>query len=145
MGRYLGMDFGDRRVGIALSDPSGTFCSPLVVLERSPKFFDAVRELVQEHEVDRIVLGLPRNMDGSLGPKALQVQEFGKKLEEAAGVPVETWDERLTTAEAIRALRDAGVSPRKRAGKTDKVAAQILLQSYLDSRLPGSRDGEARP
>jgi putative Holliday junction resolvase len=145
MGRFLGVDFGDRWVGIALSDPSGTFCSPLSVLERKADFFDRVRKLVEEHEVHRIVLGLPRNMDGSLGPKALQVQDFGRKLEELTGVPVETWDERLTTAEALRALRDAGVSPRKRVAKTDKVAAQILLQSYLDAHPRVRPDFETPP
>ncbi len=129
-------------MGLALSDPSGTFARPLEVLENSPRLFDALREIVRREEVARVVLGLPRNMDGSLGPKARQVQDFKEKLEAELGVDVVLWDERLTTVQAERMLDDAGASRGRRKRTVDKLAAQILLQSCLDA---GCQDGGNRP
>jgi len=134
MGRILGIDYGDRRVGLALSDPSGTLACALDVVEQSPRLWEVLRDVLAREEVERIVLGLPRNMDGTLGPKARQVLAFKEKLEKECGAPVETWDERLTTAEAHEVLTIQGVSRSHRARVVDKVAAQILLQSYLDCR-----------
>lgn len=134
MGRLLGIDYGDRRVGLALGDPTGTFARPYRTVESSSRLIETLQSVIRKEEIDGIVLGLPRNMDGTLGRKAEQVLEFKKRLESEVGLAVETWDERLTTAEANRILDLAGVSPRDRRRTVDQVAAQILLQSYLDSR-----------
>ena len=134
MGRILGIDYGEKRVGLAVSDSSGTIALPLEILPRSSQFIQSVKELMVDKDVDRIVVGLPRNMDGSLGPKAREVLAFKEELQEECRVPVETWDERLTTVQAIGELRRAGASRRKQAQTVDRIAAQILLQSYLDSR-----------
>lgn len=134
MGRILGIDHGDKRVGLAISDATETFARAFRVIPASENLLAALVELAREEEVERIVLGLPRNMDGSIGPKARQVLEFKERLEEASGLPVDTWDERLTTVQAERALKMKGARRAERARVVDKVAAQILLQSYLDSR-----------
>ena len=132
MGRVLGVDYGSKRIGLALSDLSGLIARPLAVVDGEAELFTLLPRLVEEEEVETVVIGLPRNMDGSLGPKAREVLEFKARLEERTDLPVETWDERLTTVQAERALRDGGLSRGKRGRRVDKVAAQILLQSYLD-------------
>ena len=132
MGRVLGIDFGDKWIGLALSDPSRTFARPLRVVDASSDLQGLLTKLIQSEGIDYIVLGLPLNMDGSMGPKARQVLHFRERMEKESGLMVETWDERLTTVQADQALRLTGLSSRKRAEQVDKVAAQILLQSYLD-------------
>ena len=132
MPRTLGVDLGDRWIGLALGDPTGTCARPLEVVERGDAFWKAVERLVAEEEVNRIVLGLPLNMDGSVGPRARQALAFKAEIERRYGLPVDTWDERLTTVQAEIALRASGLSGPKRAERVDKVAAQIILQSYLD-------------
>lgn len=134
MARILGIDHGLKRMGLALSDPSETFARPFQVVPASTDVVKVLVELAGREEVERFVVGLPLNMDGSLGPKAREVLEFVERLREASDLPVDTWDERLTTVQAERLLRAGGTRPRQRAQKVDKVAAQILLQSYLDSR-----------
>ena len=136
LGRILGIDYGERRLGLALSDPSHTIATPRQVVAGEAGLRAELPRLIQEEEVERIVLGLPLNMDGSIGPKARQVLAFKERLERQWRLPVEVWDERLTTFQAECALREGGVPPRRRAELLDKVAAQILLQSYLDSRRP---------
>jgi putative Holliday junction resolvase len=133
MGRLLGIDYGERRVGLALSDPTQKFARPYRTVDASTRLLETLRSVIRDEEVEGIVLGLPRNMDGSLGRKAEEVLRFKERLEADSGLPVATWDERLTTAEAIRLLDLAGVSPRDRRRTVDRVAAQILLQSYLDA------------
>jgi len=145
MSRILGIDFGDRRIGLALSDPSRTLARSFEVVENSPRLAERLKKLIAEEEVDRIVLGLPRNMDGTIGPKARQALEFKAYLEKELGLPVDMWDERLTTVAAQQVLREGGIPQRRRSEMVDKVAAQILLQSYLDhaKRPPeGSSDGK---
>lgn len=132
LGRVLGIDFGEKRIGLALSDPSRTFARPLKVLEASKDLGAVLKALIESEEVNRIVLGLPFNMDGSIGPKAREVLRFKEWIESTCGLLVDTWDERLTTVQAEQCLRQAGLSSGKRAREVDKVAAQILLQSYLD-------------
>ena len=138
-GRVLGIDPGTVRIGLALSDPSGVIASPLSVLTRRSTAEDmaALRTLVAEHEVERVVIGLPRLMDGRLDAAAAAAQEFGNQLARTIGRPVEYWDERLTTVAAERYLVAQGKRRRQRRADVDRMAAALLLQSYLDYR--GSR------
>jgi putative Holliday junction resolvase len=131
--RVLGIDFGEKRLGLALSDESRTLASPLAVYERKDLQSDLrfLRDLILRYQITEIVLGLPLNMDGSLGPKAQQVLEFKRALEESLKLPVHTFDERFTTAEAERALLEANMSRRKRKTKRDALAAVLILQGYL--------------
>jgi putative Holliday junction resolvase len=131
--RVLGIDFGEKRLGLALSDESRTLASPLAVYERKDLQSDLrfLSDLIFRYQITEIVLGLPLNMDGSLGPKAQQVLEFKRALEESLKLPVHTFDERLTTAEAERALLEANMSRRKRKAKRDALAAVLILQGYL--------------
>ncbi len=133
MARVLGIDFGERRLGLALSDESRTLASPLAVYKRKDIKSDLrfLSELVVQYRVTEIVLGLPINMDGSLGPKAQQVLDFKRALEDALTLPVHTFDERLTTAEAERVLLEARMSRRKRTQTKDALAAVLILQGYL--------------
>lgn len=132
MGKLLGIDHGERRSGIAISDSTHTFASARAVLEGEEALLREVERLVAEEGIERVVLGLPLNMDGSKGPKALAVLAFKERLEKRLGLPVDAWDERLSTVQAQGALREGGLSSRQRAARVDKVAAQIILQSYLD-------------
>lgn len=122
-------------MGIALSDELGMIAQPLefVLAEPFDKFLARLKELIQEKQVELLLVGMPRNMDGSYGPAALKVQEFVTVLKEAVAIPIKTWDERLTSAQANRFLIQADVRREKRKEKVDKMAAAILLQSYLDS------------
>jgi putative Holliday junction resolvase len=133
--RILAIDHGTRRMGIALSDEMKTIASPVEFIPAEPfaDFLERLRTLVREKEVELIVVGMPRNMDGSYGPAALKVQEFVAVLKSAVAVPIRTWDERLTSAQANRFLIQGNVRREKRKEKVDAMAAAILLQSYLDS------------
>jgi putative Holliday junction resolvase len=133
MARVLGIDFGEKRLGLALSDESRTLASPLAVYERKDIQSDLrfLGDLIARYQIAEIVLGLPLNMDGSLGPKAQQALEFKRALEESLKLPVHTFDERLTTAEAERALLEANMSRRQRKAKRDALAAVLILQGYL--------------
>jgi putative Holliday junction resolvase len=134
--RMLGLDVGDRRIGVAVSDETGLRASPLPKLERvgPKKDLKAVAELVRRHGAAGIVVGLPRNMNGSIGPQAEKVQAFGEALKPVARVPVQYWDERLTTVEAEQILIERNVSRQRRKGLVDQVAAVLILQSYLDAQ-----------
>jgi putative holliday junction resolvase len=134
--RVLAIDHGTKRMGIALSDPSGLIAQPLEFIPAEPfsGFLQRLKELIVEKEVDLILVGMPRNMDGSYGPAAAKVQEFVAVLKETIAIPVKTWDERLTSAQANRMLVQADVRRKDRKEKVDKAAAAILLQSFLDSR-----------
>jgi putative holliday junction resolvase len=134
MGRVLGIDHGDVRVGIALSDPTEFLASPLCVLDSTKAGLDQIIALIAEHEVEKIVVGLPRNMDGSYGSATEKVRTFIEKLKSRTAVPVFEWDERLSTVSAHNALREAGLDGKRRKGVVDKVAAQIILQNYLDAQ-----------
>ena len=132
MGRVLGIDYGDKRIGLAISDTTKMLARPLQVVPMSPDFPDFLRKLVADEEIDQVIMGWPLRMDGTVGAKALQVLQFKEKIEKHCGIAVELWDERLTTVQAENLLREAGISLRKRDGKVDPAAAQVLLQSYLD-------------
>ena len=132
----LGIDYGDRRIGLAISDSTGLIASGLATLERrgpSVDVTDEIRRVCDEHGVERIVVGLPINMDGSRGPRAELSLVFAEGLRRALGIDVATWDERLTTRQAERAMLQADLSRKKRKKRRDRVAAQLLLQSYLDA------------
>lgn len=134
--RILALDHGTKRIGVAISDELKMIAQPLEFIPADPfaGFLARLKEIVREQAVELILLGLPRNMDGSYGPAALKVREFAAALRDAVTVPVQTWDERLTSAQAQRFLIQAGVRRKKRKEKVDQTAAAILLQSYLDSR-----------
>jgi putative Holliday junction resolvase len=133
--RILALDHGTKRIGIAISDELKMIAQPVEFLPAEPfaAFLARLKDLLREREVELILVGMPRNMDGSYGPAALKVQEFVAALNAAVTVPIKTWDERLTSAQANRFLIDANVRRAQRKQKVDKTAAAILLQSYLDS------------
>ena len=134
-GRILALDVGRRRIGLALSDPLGITAQGLDTLQRINlrTDLDALAALAAEKEVRRFLVGHPLHMSGREGRQAEYVREFAGRLEERTGIPVEFRDERLTTVEAQRVLRESGVSLEKRKRAVDKLAAVILLEGYLDS------------
>ena len=136
MGRVLGIDYGEKRLGLAISDETHTIASGLEVYERrSPeRDLQHLREVVERYGVERVVLGLPLNLDGSQGFKAREALAFKAQLESALDVPVELVDERLTTQEAERVLLEADLSRRRRKEVRDRLAAVLILQRYLDAR-----------
>lgn len=133
--RFLGIDHGTKRMGIAISDETGVIAQPLEFIPATPfaGFLLRLKEIIRDKQVELILVGMPRNMDGSYGPAALKVQEFVVVLKETIAIPIKTWDERLTSAQANRFLLEANVRRDKRKNTVDKTAAAILLQSYLDS------------
>lgn len=144
MGRILGIDYGTRRIGLAMSDAGETLAFPLTVVEGERDLHRELERLLAEESVERIVVGLPLNMNGTIGPKAREALAFKARLEKRYGLPVDTSDERLSTVQADDLLREAGLSFSKRAKRVDKVAAQILLQAYLDRRREAESEPEER-
>ena len=142
--RILAIDYGTRRIGLALSDPMGITAQPLETLARKTLASDLehIVRIVEEREVGRAVIGLPRNLDGSPGALWDESEAFRLKLQEAAGIEVEGWDERLSSVEAERMLIAADVSRRRRKGAVDRVAAALILQSYLEANAPFDGSGE---
>lgn len=135
--RVLGIDLGSKRIGVALSDPSGTIASPLVVLARSGSLrrdHAAIKELATENEAETIVVGLPLNMNGTVGPAAAAAKREAEALATVVGMPVVTFDERRTTVTADQALIAGGLNARSRRKVVDKVAAAVMLQQWLDTR-----------
>jgi putative pre-16S rRNA nuclease len=140
-GRIMALDYGDRRIGIALSDPLRITARPLTTLVRRSQSQDleTLTGLVREHEVTRIVVGWPLAMDGSRTERVRLTETFMRQVGRATGLPVEKWDERLTTVQAERTLIEGGVRRERRREVIDQVAAVILLQSYLDAARAGGR------
>jgi putative Holliday junction resolvase len=136
--RLLGVDYGDVRVGLAVSDPDRKIAFPLTTYERRGRDRDAeyFRALVREEQVGALVVGLPVHLSGREGEKAAAARAFGAWLGEVTGLAVAYWDERFTTVEAEAALWAAGLTQKKRKARRDRVAAQILLQAYLDAGCP---------
>ncbi len=128
------MDVGDRRIGMAVSDALGWTAQGIATLERQgdKQDFEKLTKLLEYHKPDRIVIGLPKNMNGTTGSQSQKVQEFGEKLKKLTNAEVIYWDERLTTVEAHKAMISADVSRKKRKHKVDQIAAILILQSYLD-------------
>lgn len=138
--RCLGIDFGERRIGLAISDPEGRLAVPLTTLERrnDRSAVRAIAEIARREGVGRLVLGEPVGLDGQRGEAAERARRFGDKLAEVSGLPVRLVNESLTTVEAQQRLREAGVDPRREPERIDAVAAQILLQEALDSEPAGT-------
>ena len=134
MNPILGLDFGRARIGAAISDELQLLAHPLETVPASGQAPKRVAEIVREKKIDHVVVGLPRQMNGQIGNAATEVLGFAEKLRAILSCRVVTWDERLTTAAAHRALRDAGKKTRHTRGYVDQVAAQMILQSYLDNR-----------
>lgn len=134
--RFLGLDLGTKRIGVALSDEMGWTSQGLTTLQRKggKKDLESIGRLVEEHSVEGIVLGLPLNMNGSEGKAAEQARRFAGLLEEHLGIPVHLWDERLTSWEAEGILKEAEVKAKKRKQVVDKLAATLILKSYLDAQ-----------
>lgn len=134
MNRILALDFGRARIGVAISDELQLLAHPLETISANKQPAARIVEIVREKKVDHVVAGVPRQMNGQLGTAASEVLDFVEKLRALLPCPVVTWDERLTTVAAHRALRDAGKKTRQTRSYVDQVAAQMILQSYLDRR-----------
>jgi putative Holliday junction resolvase len=132
--RILGLDLGERRIGVALSDPSGWLASPLTVLRCRSREADltAIAQLVDQHGVERVIVGYPRSLDGTVGRQAQRVETIVAQIRTELQVPVILWDERLSTAQAERLIHEAG--KRVRRDRIDAAAAAVILQSYLDTQ-----------
>jgi putative Holliday junction resolvase len=135
------VDYGQVRIGLAVSDPDRKIASPLETYKRRDRGHDAAyfQELTEREEIGQIVLGLPVQANGQEGQKAAEVRDFGQWLKELTGLSLIYWDERFTTVEAESHLRSAGLTHGERKARRDRVAAQILLQSYLDAGCPGEQ------
>ena len=133
--RILALDHGSKRIGVAVSDELKMIALPLEFIPAEPfaAFLTRLKEIIRTKEVEIILVGMPRNMDGSYGPAALGVREFIAVLKDKIALPIQTWDERLTSAQAQRFLIQGGMRREKRKSRVDQTAAAILLQSYLDS------------
>lgn len=136
--KILGIDYGEKRIGLALSDASNIVAHGLKVLDRvkTSRWLQEIKTIVRENKIEKVVIGLPKNMNGSIGEKGKEVLAFVKVLERLVNVPVVTWDERLTTVSAEKVLLQAELSRKKRKGIRDKLSASIILQNYLDSIGP---------
>lgn len=130
----LALDIGERRIGVAVSDAAGAVAMPLTVLDTAAARADGtlLGRILADHEVDRIVVGLPLTLEGAEGPQARRVRSLAERVTRDAGIAVDYIDERLSSAEAKRRMRESGGTERSMRGSIDKVAAAILLQTYLD-------------
>jgi putative Holliday junction resolvase len=136
--RILALDPGSVRVGVAISDELRIIARPVEFIPAEPfmALVDRVKELIRDQQVELIVVGMPRNMDGTYGEAATKAREFVAALKDVIVVPIRTWDERLTTVSAAKALRSGGTKAANQRGKIDAAAAAVLLQGYLDSLSP---------
>ncbi len=135
--RIMGLDYGEARIGVAVSDLLGTIANPLDTISEKDreKQLEAVIKVIEAEKAEKIVVGLPKRMDGSLGHRAEYTKEFAEELAARCGLPLVMWDERLSSSEAHRMLDAGGVSGKKRKTKVDKIAAVLILQTYLDSQI----------
>ncbi len=137
MPRFLGIDHGSKRIGLAVSDPGATLASPLTTISASGDLSDqvaAVISCVEEYDIDAFVVGLPLNMDDTEGIQAKAARKFGEELRRISGKPVHYWDERLSSLVAKELLDPAELTRKKRKARLDRVAAQVMLQGFLDAR-----------
>ena len=132
--RILGLDIGDRRIGVALSDPDGILASPFTIINRSDETADveAITSIISQHQIKQIIVGLPLSMDGSIGKQAEKVKAFTQRLCSHTEVPVVFRDERLSTVSARRLMQAVSVKKSKKKARDDAIAAAIILQGYLD-------------
>ncbi len=136
MNRILGIDFGPARTGLALSDESQTLASPLPAWERRNKMelAEHLQALISEYQIERIVLGFPRNLDGSEGEMAQEVSALKEKLAQSLGIEIVLWDERLSSVSARRHLKEHRISTKRKKSVVDTISAVLILQSYLDGQ-----------
>ncbi|TQQ84605.1 Holliday junction resolvase RuvX [Peptacetobacter hominis] len=136
-GRIMGLDIGDKTIGVAVSDLMGMTAQGVKTIKRTSKKNDIeeIKNIITEKQVDKIVSGLPKNMNGTIGPQGERVQKFCELIKEETGLEIEFWDERLTTVAAERSLLEADVSRQKRKKVIDMLAAVIILQGYLDFKI----------
>jgi putative Holliday junction resolvase len=136
--RWLGIDYGEARIGLAISDVLGSFAVPVKTLQRGPSTIQEICRAIEGQAITGIVIGLPINMDGSHGPAAVKAKAFGAQLQNAIPhIVIRFWDERLTTVEAQKMLHSAGKNAKQSRKMIDQVAAQILLQNFLDAQEIG--------
>ena len=142
-GRILAIDLGDRRMGLALSDPLGLTAQGLPTVERRNRREDMnyIQSLARRNDVSAIIVGNPINMDGTAGPQSMAASEFAAKLGKHLALEVRLWDERLTSVEANRVLRQAGLGPEQRAQSVDQVAAVLLLENFLEAQKGAAASG----
>jgi putative Holliday junction resolvase len=137
MGRLLALDVGERRIGVAVSDPTGTLARPLTIITRASRQadFQAIAQLVEDTAAERIIVGLPLSLDGTEGPQARTVRRYAERLAQTVSVEIEFWDESYSSAMASEILRDKGKRRRRRLVREaiDAAAAAVILQSYLDA------------
>lgn len=139
--RIMGLDFGERTIGVAVSDALLLTAQGITTIRRSSKELDELRKIIEDYEVEKIILGYPKNMNGTLGPRAQETEEFAEILQKEFSLPTELWDERLSTMGAERSLLEADLSRAKRKKVIDKMAAVFILQGYLDRlSLRGRKD-----
>ena len=138
--RIMGLDVGEKTIGVAVSDDLGWTAQGVDVIRRSTpdRDFGRLQTIACDFDVERVVVGLPKNMDGTIGPWARQCQDFAQEVERRLGLPVTLWDERLTTTAAERTLLTADVSRRRRKQVVDKLAATLILQAFLDAQRRNS-------
>ncbi len=136
IGRTLGIDYGEKRVGLALSDPTNVIATPFEVIPNSPRLAERLAELISQHDVRRVVVGLPLTLKGEVGRKGLEIRAFISRLKETIAVEIIEWDERFSSRTAQSTMREMGVKRSRRQAKTDvdAMAAAIILQGYLDRR-----------
>ena len=132
--RIVGLDWGEARIGVSVSDPLGITAQPLISLENNGEFIGKLREIMEKYDAGEIVLGYPKQMNGKAGISAAKVNEFREKIKGEFPVKITLWDERLTTKIAQQALAESGASRKRKKSFVDAAAAGIMLQSYMDSR-----------
>ena len=146
--RIMAIDYGDARTGVALSDPTGLLAGQtfLITSRKAPVVLEELAALARKQGAEELVMGYPRNMDGTLGPRAEKYAAFAKELEAATGLPVVLWDERRTTVDAHRILGEQGIRAKQRKDKVDAVAAALILEGYLDwKRIQAQRQEKEEP
>ncbi len=145
--RVLGLDVGSRRIGIAVSDPLGITAQGLDTLERTKKSrdFEHLRGLIRKYDIKEVVVGLPLRMSGVEGTQSEKMRAFAEELRKKLKIPVHLWDERLTSAEANRFLRETELSIEKRGKAVDRMAAVLILQGWMESRASSTRSETSAP
>ena len=136
MARLLALDLGERRIGVAISDPIGVVARPLTTILRASRRedFEAIADLVSSNEAQRIIVGLPLSLDGTEGPQARRIRRYADRLAQAVDIPLEFWDERYSSYEAAEILSQTGHRRRDMRDRIDETAAAVILQSYLDAQ-----------
>lgn len=144
MSRILGIDFGERRIGLALSDPLGIIAQGLPTLDtrKTEDVFGHLVNLIKDKDITKVIVGMPKSLNGTIGPKGMEVQEFIRKLAKRTKMEVIPWDERLTSVQSLRTMRELGVKQKDKE-TVDRISATLILQSYLDSADSGSEECEA--